>query len=135
MVCQRDLILPGTAKTPFPLYLNLTGKLAQVKFARKLRPTLQSDLEEGNLLVQERGKWGEEGKLGVGDQSVPVVLKPPLVGFTQSSLTSSSDQLKFQAAVLINSKLTSSSDQLKLSFNLLSYSPYCLLMEIFRDFA
>ena len=64
MVCQRDLILPGTAETPFPLYLNLTGKLAQVKFARKLGPTLQSDLEEGNLLVQERGKWGEEGKLG-----------------------------------------------------------------------
>ena len=65
MVCQRELlILPGTAKAPFPLYLNLTGKLAQVKFARKLGPTLQSDLEEGNLLVQERGKWGEEGKLG-----------------------------------------------------------------------
>ena len=63
-----------------------------MKFYPKLLPTLQSDLEVGNLSVQQRGKL-RGGWKGGCDQSVPVVLNSLLVVGLKSS---SSDQLNHQ---------------------------------------
>ena len=74
------------------LYWENSPKINLMKFYPKLLPTLQSDLEVGNLSVQQRGKLRGAGRGGY-DQSVPVVLNSLLVVGLKSS---SSDQLNHQ---------------------------------------